>query len=84
MDAPQMMQLEPGKPPVKVFRINTEIDVMDECVRALNRLGDDAAGRERVLRYLLSRYWPKGVERIVFIGKDKTALAEQPSEQSCS
>lgn len=82
MEEPKMVQLEPGKPPVRVFRINTEIDVMDECVTALNRIGDDAEGRERVLRYLLSRYWPKGVERIVFIGKDKSALAEQPKEHS--
>lgn len=55
-----------------------ELTVLGELVGAMNRLPKDSATRERVLRYLLARYWPGDVERICFIGKATTPFVEPP------
>lgn len=55
-----------------------ELVVLGELIRAMNRLPKDSATRERVLRYLLARFWPGDVERICFIGKAATPFADSP------
>lgn len=57
-----------------------ELTALEKTAKALEALGTDPAARERVLRYLLSRFWPAGIERIAFIGRDRTGCAVPPAE----